>query len=172
MIATLGLNTMPFMKGVKDANKGMMAMANTGMMVGRTMTRFISLPMALAGGAAIATQKNFEASMTKITSLVGVSREQVQAWTSDVLKMAKVTGRGPEELADALYFVTSAGIRGADAMKVLEMSAKASAAGLGDTKVVADLVTSAINAYGRENLSTGTNMRMMLRTRWVPHLPV
>lgn len=153
LIATLGLNTMPFMKGLQDANKAMLGWANAGMMMGRTMTRFVTLPLAIAGATAVNTQKKFEASMTKITSLVGVSRNQVQAWTSEVLKMSKVTGRGPEELADALYFVTSAGMRGADAMEVLEMSAKASAAGLGETKVVADLVTSAINAYGRENLS-------------------
>ncbi|MBD3284686.1 phage tail tape measure protein, partial [Candidatus Uhrbacteria bacterium] len=73
-------------------------------------------------------------------------------WSDAVLKMAPTVGRGPEELADALFFVASAGIRGAEALEVLEMSAKASAAGLGETKVVADLVTSAMNAYGSEVL--------------------
>ena len=33
------------------------------------------------------------------------------------------------------------------------MSAKASAAGLGETKNIADLVTSAVNVYGKETLS-------------------
>jgi len=153
LVATLGLNTMPFMKGMNDAQKKLAAVNMGFMMVGRTMTRFVTIPMALAGAAAVNTQKNFEASMTKIIGLVGVSRDVVEEWTKEVLKMASVTGRGPEELADALYFVTSAGIRGAEAMEVLEMAAKASAAGLGETKTVADLVTSAMNAYGKENLS-------------------
>jgi TP901 family phage tail tape measure protein len=79
--------------------------------------------------------------------------KQVEEWNSQVLDMSRSVGRGPTELADALFFVTSAGIRGAEAMEVLEMAAKASAAGMGETKVVADLVTSAMNAFGKENLS-------------------
>ena len=153
LVATLGLNTQPFMASLGAAQSQMQKFANLSMMVGRTMTRFVTLPMVLAGGAAINTQKKFEASMTKIIGLVGVSREVVEKWNKEVLNMSRVTGRGPVELADALYFVTSAGIRGAEAMEVLEMSAKASAAGLGETKVIADLVTSAMNAYGKENLS-------------------
>jgi TP901 family phage tail tape measure protein len=146
LVATLGLNTSAFQAGATAATKTMMLM-------GRTMTRFVTLPMLLAGGAAVKRQKDFGASMTKIKGLVGVAGDVVDDWSKKVLEMAKVTGRGPEELADALYFVASAGIRGAEALEVLEMSAKASAAGLGETKVIADLVTSAMNAYGKENLS-------------------
>lgn len=153
LVATLGLNTTPFTAGMKQATSQMQKLTTFAMVTGRAMTRFITLPMALAGGAAVNTQKQFEASMTKIIGLVGVSREQVEAWNKEVLKMSSATGRGPGELADALYFVTSAGIRGAEAMEVLEMSAKAAASGLGETKVIADLVTSAMNAYGKENLS-------------------
>lgn len=153
LVATLGLNTTPFTAGIKQAESQMQRLTRFAMVTGRAMTRFITLPMALAGGAAVSTQKQFEASMTKIIGLVGVSREQVEAWNKEVLKMSSATGRGPGELADALYFVTSAGIRGAEAMEVLEMSAKAAASGLGETKVIADLVTSAMNAYGKENLS-------------------
>ena len=153
LVATLGLNTTPFMAGADAATSKMKQLNASAMMVGRTMTRFVTLPMALAGGAAVGMQKNFEASMTKIIGQVGVSRKQVEAWNKEVLAMSTATGRGPEELADALYFVTSAGIRGAEAMEVLEMSAKAAAVGMGETKVIADLVTSAMNAYGKENLS-------------------
>lgn len=153
LVATLGLNTSPFMAGIGQAESSMKRLNASMMAVGRSMTRFVTLPMALAGGAAVKTQAKFEESMTKIIGLVGVSRTQVEKWNKEVLAMAQSTGRGPGELADALYFVTSAGIRGAEAMEVLEMSAKAAAAGLGETKVVADLVTSAMNAYGKENLS-------------------
>ena len=38
-------------------------------------------------------------------------------------------------------------------MEALEISAKASAAGMGETRVVADLLTSALNAWGPEALS-------------------
>jgi len=106
--------------------------------VGKQMTMFITLPMIGAGVGAFKMQKDFEKSMSMITGLVGVAREQVQAWRADVLSMADALGKSPKELADALYFVTSAGIKGAEAMQVLEMSTKASVAGLGETKIVAD----------------------------------
>ncbi|BCV00221.1 MAG: hypothetical protein CM15mV33_840 [uncultured marine virus] len=63
---------------------------------------------------------------------------------------ASETGRGPQELADAMFFIASAGLRGATAMEVLNASAKAAAIGLGQTKAVADAATSAVNAYGAE----------------------
>ena len=120
--------------------------------IGKNMTKYISLPLAGIGAAAFKMSKDFEAEMSKIVGLVGVAADQVDDWSRDLIQMAPELGKGPQELAEALFFVTSAGFRGAEALDVLEMSAKASAAGLGETKVVADLVTSAINAYGIENL--------------------
>ena len=67
--------------------------------------------------------------------------------------MAISTGKSANEAAEALFFITSAGLRGEDAMNVLEASLKAASVGLGETKSVADLATSALNAYGTENLS-------------------
>ena len=67
--------------------------------------------------------------------------------------MATKTGRSANDAAEALFFITSAGLRGSEAMEVLEASLKAAAVGLGETKTVADLATSALNAYGSENLS-------------------
>ena len=121
--------------------------------VGGTLSRNLTLPIVALGTGAFKMQKDFESSMSKIVGLVGVARDQVDGWSQDILKMAPELGKSPKELADALFFVTSAGMRGAQAMDVLRISAKASAAGLGETKVVADLLTSAINAYGAENLN-------------------
>lgn len=121
--------------------------------IGKNMTKYVTLPLAGVGAASFKVAKDFERSMSQIVGLVGVSQDQVDSWSKDLIQMAPDLGKSPQELADALFFVTSAGFRGAEAMDVLEMSAKASAAGLGETKTVADLVTSAINAYGIENLN-------------------
>jgi len=61
-------------------------------------------------------------------------------------------GKSANEAADALFFITSAGLRGDAAITVLEASLKGAAIGLGDTKTIADLATSAVNAYGESNL--------------------
>lgn len=120
---------------------------------GTRMTVGLTLPLVGLGAAAVKTAAGFETSMAKITALVGIPREQVQAWEQDVRDLAKTYGSSAGEAADALFFITSAGLRGQDAISALEASLKASASQLGDVATIADLATSAMNAYGSEVLS-------------------
>jgi len=120
---------------------------------GRVLFKNFGLAIAVVGAMAVKSFAQFEQSMIKIEALVGVSAGSVQRFTEAVQEASKATGRGPQELADAMFFVASAGLRGATAMEVLHASAKGAAVGLGQTKVVADAATSAVNAYGAENLS-------------------
>lgn len=90
----------------------------------------------------------FETTLAHIEGLSGVSHEALSGMTDELKLLAVETAQGPQELVEALSFITSAGLEGADAMEALEVSAKASAAGLGEAAVIADLVTSAVNAYG------------------------
>lgn len=119
---------------------------------GQLQTR-LALPLIAAGGASIKMAADFDKSMTKIKTLVGVAGAEVDQMSMGVKAMATAAGVSSGEAADALFFITSAGLRGSDAMAVLEQSTKAAALGLGDTATVADLATSALNAYGVENLS-------------------
>lgn len=128
-------------QALKNAGSSMRA-AGTQATVGLT------LPIVGLGAAIFNTGKNFEATLDQIVGLVGVSRDQVAAWKPEILDLSRVTGIGAQELGEALFFVTSAGLEGAEAMDALEASARASAAGLGDTSAIADALTSVMNAYG------------------------
>lgn len=121
--------------------------------VGEKMTRNVTLPIVAVGVASAKMALDFHDSMEKMVSLVGVSEKQVNQWSQQLLQLGPKVGKSPRELADALFFVTSAGFRGSAAIDVLTASAKASAAGLGKTKTIADAVTSAVNAYGIKSLS-------------------
>lgn len=132
----------------KKINASLKSTGDSMKQVGKTAAKNITIPMTLAATAAVKLFSDFEASISKVVGLVGVAASTTDKWAKDIIKIAPQVAKAPAELADALFFVTSAGIRGAEAMDVLTISAKASAAGLGETKVVADLVTSAMNAYG------------------------
>ena len=121
--------------------------------VGKSMTTSLTLPLVAVGAAAAKMAFDFDKSMTSIQALVGVSADKVAEMGETAKKMAVDTGKSANEAAEALFFITSAGLRGSDAMDVLNMSLKAAAVGLGETKTIADLSTSAMNAYGTENLS-------------------
>jgi TP901 family phage tail tape measure protein len=131
--------------------------------VGGNLTKSVTLPLVGIGAAATAMAVDFDSSMTKMVSLVGLSRDEVDGMRGDIIDMASQFGKSAGEAADAMFFITSAGLRGSDAMETLEASLKGAAIGLGDVQTIADLATSAMNAYGAENLSA-TKATSVLRT--------
>ena len=147
-------------KATTAANMGMAGLSNNlstvafrAQTAGRAIRNKLGLPLIAIGGLAAKAFADFEATMVRIESLVGVSSAGVNRFAENIKKVSIETGRGPKELAEAMFFIASAGLRGADATNVLSASARGAALGLGQTKVVADAATSAINAYGIENLS-------------------
>jgi len=101
----------------------------------------------------VITYAPFEKNMALIEGLVGVQREQLDKWTVAMRGMTTEYGVTMTELAQALYQITSAGYQGPEAIEVLEFSVKAADSGLGEVPVLAKLATSAMTAYGKENLS-------------------
>jgi TP901 family phage tail tape measure protein len=126
----------------------------------RTVGEFAVNALASAGRAVVdfvrgseEAAKQYQKTMAEIVGLTGTSTQAVGQLSQQVLQLAGPVAKAPQELADALYFVLSSGVDAAHAMDVVTASAKASAAGLGETKIVADLVTSVMNAYGQQNIS-------------------
>ncbi len=122
----------------------------------RSLTQFQKrLAVGVVSGFVLATTAatRFESSLTRIETLVGISSDRIEVMRGRVLGLSAATGRGPRELADALFVVTSAGERGAAALEILEAASKASTAGLGETASIARTVTAAMQAWGPEALS-------------------
>ena len=140
-------------KSLNTASSKLKSFGSKMTSIGSSLQSRLALPLLAAGGAAIKMGVDFDTSMTQIKTLVGVASSEVDQMGIAAAKMAQTTGISSNEAAEALFFITSAGLRGADAMAVLEQSLQASAIGLGETKVIADLATSALNAYGINNLS-------------------
>ena len=152
-----------YQKAMRDAKKSTSDFASGSMKsteklgrqmqkVGKTMSRNVTLPLLGIGVASVKLANDFDKSMSKIVGLVGISTEEVDGMKDAVLGLAGETARSPQELADALFVVTSAGVRGEEALSTLEMAARASAAGLGETADIARAVAGAINAYGPDVL--------------------
>ena len=153
IFVSLGVST-DEMDGVGNEIKSKMQGAAQAMKsVGRTMTQAVTLPIAAAAAEAARTGSAIDSEFAKIEGLVGESRQALQGMRDDLFDISTATGIGPQELSQALFNVESAGFRGAEAISVLDASARAAAAGLGETREVADAVTSAVNAYGIDTLS-------------------
>lgn len=142
-----------FIKALDQSARRMDRFGRKMQRMGRTLSRTVTLPALAAGGAAVKMASDFQSSMTRIETLVGLSRNQVQGMREDVLALAGETGRAPIELSEALFAVTSAGLRGKEAMDTLEMSAKAAAIGLGETRDIARALTGILQSYSEQGLT-------------------
>ena len=115
--------------------------------IGRSMTRYVTLPIVAAGGIATHMALDFEAAFTKIAAGSNASATEIAKWKEQVKGLAVATGRDPAELADALYYLASAGLKTGQVMDVLEASARGAAAGFGNTSDIARLTANVLNAY-------------------------
>lgn len=138
-----------------NVSKGLNAM-------GTNLTRRLSLPLAIAGAAGVKMGLDFDRTMTRIQTLVGVSAKTVDGWRKKVLQMSKETGVAASELGEALYFVTSSGLSLNKALSVTRAVAKGTALGIGESGTIAQLVTSAMNAYAKSNLSAAKTMDILI----------
>lgn len=140
-------------KATSTGLAGSMASVGASMLgVGRSMT-LATLPIAVLLGVGVKLATEYEDSVNKMQRLAGVSAGQAKQWSTEILQLSKDVAVGPNELADALYFVASSGAPVAEAMNIIKMSGKAAAVGMGDVATLADAFTSVINVYGKEHIN-------------------
>jgi TP901 family phage tail tape measure protein len=167
-LATLNIlfraDTENFEKKLRQANRSFSGMAKTVGQVGSAMSKYITLPLLAIAGAGVKMASEVDASFVKLETHVGLTRETVDGLRESVGKLAGETARSSKELADAMFVVTSSGLRGEKAMSVLEMGAKAAAIGLGETKDITRAVTAIIQAYGKENMTAARATNALIGT--------
>ncbi len=151
-------------KNAKHLKTSLQNLGNQIASTGRTMTFGLTLPITAFGTTVVKTFGDVQESMSQMVGLVGIAKNQVNAWQSQLLQLAPALGETPKALSQAMFFITSAGLRGKEAMDTLVASAKAAKAGLGDVSTVADAATSALNAYGPQNLSAATATDVLVAT--------
>ena len=151
----IGANTTGFNAGIKKAGASLKSFSSS--------LRSITLPLAGVGTASTYLANTFDKNMTKIKTLVGDSAENFELYQSRIKRVSLETGRSANDLSDALFAVTSAGIKGAPAMELLEMASKASAVGMGDVKDIARATTGVMNAFAKEGMTATHSMNVFKR---------
>ena len=72
------------------------AFGQTMKRTGAALTRSVTLPLVVAGAAAVKTAVDFDSSMEKIQGLVGASTKQMETYRKSVLALAPAVAKGPE----------------------------------------------------------------------------
>lgn len=143
-------------RAFSDVDRGLDRTGRGAGQVGASVRRGLDVASVAVIGLGVVASKSaleFERTFTQMQGLAGVTADEVEGLRGQVLSLSGDTAQAPQQLAEGLYFIRSSGLEGKAALDALEVSAKGAAIGLGTTAVVADTVTSAVNAYGAENLS-------------------
>jgi TP901 family phage tail tape measure protein len=161
VVMKLVARTEGFTAGLATAETKLRAFTGGMSKLGSDLSMRVSLPLAAAGGAALHMSQDFDHAIHKLVGLAGVAPETAEKWRGAIKGMASETGVAADQLAEAMFYVASGGLRGAEALEVLEAAAKGSRAGMGAVAPIAQAATFAMNAYGKANLSASEAVGIM-----------
>lgn len=114
--------------------------------VGRGLTRFVTLPMLAIAGVGTKMSIDFSDAMNQIQTQSGATAGEVARMREEVLKFARSgeSSAGPLELANALFRLESAGLRGARAMDALRQAEALATVGRTDIELTAQALAGAV----------------------------
>lgn len=98
----------------------------------------------------------FEKQMANVSTMLDDQSISIMPrYAQQVRAMSKQFGEGTETLSKGLYDILSASISPARALEVLAVSSKAAKAGITDTGIAADAITTILNSYSLEASRAG-----------------
>jgi TP901 family phage tail tape measure protein len=110
----------------------------------------------------------FQTEIAFIATETDKSVAQLKPVADGILSLSTELGKSSTDLAKGVYDIIGASVKGAQdgagALGLLEVSAKAAVAGLTDTKVATDVITSSLNAYGLEARDAGAISDILFKT--------
>ncbi len=122
--------------------------------IGRTATFAVSAPLAVLGSQAVQAASDFDGAMRNINSIAGMSEQQLQSLSQEVLRFGQTTRGGAVESANALYTVFSAGLTDtALAMETMKVATVTAEAGLADMETTTEALVASMLSYGTETMS-------------------
>jgi TP901 family phage tail tape measure protein len=136
-------------KGLEGAQRALANFQNFAVDVGRVAAAALTA----VAVASVREAAQFETTFAKIQGLVGLTTDEITELQEAARRLGPQFGVSGNEAGEALFFITSSGLRGADAIDVLEASLKGAAVGLGDISSIANAATAAMNTYGPSVIS-------------------
>lgn len=118
--------------------------------LGRTFTKAFTVPLTIVGGVSVKAFADFDSAMTKSTSIMKVTQDEIDGMRKAALRLAKSGDviQTPTELAESYFFLASAGKNAQQSIALLPKVADFATAGAFDMALATDLLTDAQSALG------------------------
>ena len=148
-----GVDLTGLTSGLRDAESKIGKVAGGINTAGKTMIG-LGAPLAAVGAASFKVAVDFDKSMRNVNSIAGLTEDQFQELSKEVVDFSLTTRASTKDVADSLYNVVSAGyslekgIGGtAEAMTIMQKASSAAGAGLASTADTSKVLIAALRSY-------------------------
>ena len=152
LVAVLGLDKKGYTAGLKSAGDQSTAFGKATDKTFSLVAKAAKIAFAAVSAAVIKSvidATKFEAQMANVATMLDKRTMPMLAkFKKEILDSSKKFGEGTKALTKGLYDILSASIPAEKAIDVLNVSLLAAKAGMTDTGVAADIITTLINAFG------------------------
>ena len=148
----LGLDSKGFTTGINSATGKTTAFAAATDKTFKAISKAAKIGMLAVGAAFIkgaVDAAKFEKALANVSTMLDKTTMPIMKdFEKGILAMSEAYGESTDALAKGLYDILSASVPASQALNVLEVSAKAAKAGLTNTGVAADAITTLMNSFG------------------------
>jgi TP901 family phage tail tape measure protein len=133
-------------------------LGKTGQMmtnVGSTLTKGITVPLALVGVAAAKTAMDFDAQMSRVQAIAGATGKQTAALKKEAIQLGAKTQFSAKQAASGMENLASAGMNSNQIMSAMPGVLNLAAVSGGDVAAAAEDASTALNAFGLSASDSG-----------------
>ena len=133
--------------------------------LGTRLTIGLTVPLGIIAGLAVKSFSSFDDAMTKSTSIMKVTEQQIASMRETALELSaggKVV-QAPKDLAASYFFLASAGKSAEQSMALLPKVAAFATAGAFDMALATDLLTDAQSALGLSSKNVAKDTQNLVR---------
>lgn len=150
------------LKSMSTAEKRMSAMKKVGAAVGAGVAAATAVAVKQIGKS-VDKAMEYQTQYAKVKTLLADNTD-FDAYSKEILQASTKTGIATDTLTEAVYQAISASVDQADAIQLATNAAKLAKGGFTDTATSVDVLTTALNAYGKESGLTDETVADLLIT--------
>lgn len=151
-----------FEKMIDDATRRMTQASEKLTAAGQKMTLAVTTPLAALGAASVKAFSDFDDAMTKSTAIMGdMTAEVRQSMEEQARAISRRSVTSAKDLAEAYFFLASAGLDAEQSIAALPAVEKFAVAGAFDMAKATDLLTDAQSALGLTTKDSNKNLKNM-----------
>lgn len=133
--------------------------------IGDSMSKYITAPLVALGTYGVKNASNLTDGMAKIYTIATESQEPMESMKQGLIDLSDASGFALDDLTAAAYQAVSASVDAGDAVEFMGDATRLARAGFTTTEKSVDLLTTIMNAYGKETYTAAYLSDLLLRTQ-------